>query len=550
MSTPLCSGRFAAVAALLGATTGLTLSAAPQVIIKADDLRYVASSTVDARWQRFADLIEQRHLRAAIGIITESLEASGPDYHEWIRVRHERGAIEFWHHGHGHSRDPATSPAWWEYRNSGYAAQKESFERGMTLAREKLGIIFRTFGAPYNQTDADTVRVLEENPDLRVWLYPSSTAGSTKLALARIGALNIEPATGVIDAEPFIANYPAHAGEPVLVLQCHPGQWDEASHAEFIRILDYLTDQGAVFVTPTEYYNQLYPAGQYRYDLSMPTELGGRYRWERSFDLRNWERWGSPFTGNGQAMATSAVFYGETQAFFRRETLPADAPLFINTFEDLSAFNDVSPATATASAGVALVDASTSPANLAGSGSGLRFYDHSVTVGVRALQDLALPMAFKLEIAFYNNNEDTVDTFHGPALRFGNTGAGLSSSTNATFYINFRKDSAIRAYYGANAFAEVRAAPGVAHVLTLYVNADPAASVTYEGPSATRTLAPMSYDAYVNDIRIGSTTSGMAFMNPSGYTQANGIGRFGFTTASTHTGADFSFDNLIISPIP
>lgn len=788
MSISFRAGRRAAAAALLCLTSSLALQAAPQVIIKADDLRYVASTTVDARWQRFADTIEQRRLRAAIGIITNSLESAGPDYYEWIRSRHRGGRIEFWHHGYDHSRDPASSTAWWEYKNTGYAAQKESFERGMTLAREKLGLTFRTFGSPYNQTDADTVQVLEENSDLRVWLYPSSTAGSSKLALARIGALNIEPSTGVIAADSFIANYPNYDDEAVLVLQCHPGQWDEGSHAEFIRIVefliaqgasfttpfayyretngipyailkadnieynlgsgtpnatwqrfldflrdrnlkatagvrgdtledvggvnkapyytwlrdaagdgtfeyflygydhsrdsgsptawwefrntdyafqkehftrtaqlvqeklditlrafgaswnqtdettvrileespdikvwlygnpaatttklvlrrisqinieqpvhepnsaylisnyptyknepvlvlqghpadwdteasfaefvaivDYLTDQGVVFVTPSEYYDLLYPTGEYRYEFSMLTELGARYRWERSYDLKTWENWGSTFSGNGQAMGASAVFYGESEAFFRRTTLAADAPLVIETFESLSAFNDISPSSPTATAGVTLADATTTPANLAGPGSGMRFFDYSTSASVRALQDIVLPKAFKLEVAFYNHNVDSTDTFQGPTLRFGNTGASLASSTNATFYINFRKDNAIRAYYFGNAYGEVQVSPGAAHTLTIYVNADTTESVTYEGPSAARTLGPMTFDAYVNGVRIGTAANGLPFMNPSGYTPANGIGRFGFNTSSTHTGADFSFDNLIISPLP
>jgi peptidoglycan/xylan/chitin deacetylase (PgdA/CDA1 family) len=123
----------------------------------------------------------------------------------------------------------------------------------MRLGKEKLGITFRTFGAPYNATDATTVQVLEANPDMRVWLFPQ-TRETSLLPLPRIGEMNIERGTGIVKYAPFAANYPAHADEPVLVLQCHPVNWDERSWNDFKKIIALLKKEGATFTTPTDYF--------------------------------------------------------------------------------------------------------------------------------------------------------------------------------------------------------------------------------------------------------------------------------------------------------
>jgi peptidoglycan/xylan/chitin deacetylase (PgdA/CDA1 family) len=233
--------------------SGLSLSAAPQIIIKADDVGN-RGAQLEPAWQRFVDLIEAKDIQASIGLVTDSLEADNEAFLAWIRDQHDSGLIEFWHHGYDHSRERGVSKTtWWEFRNTDYEKQKFHFERGMELGKEKLGITFRTFGSPYNANDATTVKVLEENPDLRIWLYPPNIP-SSKLPLKRIGALNIERPVGVINFEPFASNYPDHTDEDVLVLQCHPGNWDENSWSEFEKIVDFLKVQGATFTTPTAYF--------------------------------------------------------------------------------------------------------------------------------------------------------------------------------------------------------------------------------------------------------------------------------------------------------
>jgi hypothetical protein len=78
--------------------SGLSLSAAPQIIIKADDVGN-RGAQLEPAWQRFVDLIEAKDIQASIGLVTDSLEADNEAFLAWIRDQHDSGLIEFWHHG-------------------------------------------------------------------------------------------------------------------------------------------------------------------------------------------------------------------------------------------------------------------------------------------------------------------------------------------------------------------------------------------------------------------------------------------------------------------
>jgi peptidoglycan/xylan/chitin deacetylase (PgdA/CDA1 family) len=528
----------------------------PYVIIKADNVGYdFAANAPIPQWQRFLDFLHERNLAAAVGLRGDTLEdQAGRDkssYYEWLRNAAEEGAFEYFLYGYDHSRDQANSPpTWWEFRNTDYSFQKQHFDRVAELAEGKLGITLESFGASWNQTDATTLQILEESPEIKVWLYGNPNVETSKLVLRRYGDINIEQPVHEPNLAYFKEHYPAYADREILVIQGHPEDWEtDEAFAEFVGIVDYLLDQGAEFVTPMEYHEIVRPSGVHSFEWSLPSAAGVRYQMERSNDLESWERFGDQYFGNDEARVHTLVFQDEAVSqFFRTIEVPADEPLYVNDFDDLSSFNDLSPAVADAEAGVVLLDATTDPVNPLGEGSALRFYDYSISAGVRAFEDVSLPRAFKLELLFSNLNVESTNPWEGPTFRFGNSGASLASSSNAAFYINFRKDNTIRAYHGEGN-TDLIPGDGLVHRLTLYINADESASIGYEGPSDSRTLAPASFDAYVDDVRVGSMSSGFPFINPAGYDASKGLGRFGFVTASTQQGGDFVFDRLLISPL-
>ncbi len=221
---------------------------APVVILKLDDLRATtAPGGFSAAWSRLFTYAESKPLTLSVGIICNSLESSNPDYIASIRQIHTAGRVEFWNHGYLHVRDqpPGTS----EFKGTGLEYQRMNFQAGQRLARERLGFPFHTFGAPFNQVDAITRQVLEEDPEMQTWFFGLNS--SRIMSLSRW--LNLEVATGVLDYDTFVAAYPAQRQRPYLVLQGHPGAWDEANFITFTRIVDFLISDGVSFMTPSSY---------------------------------------------------------------------------------------------------------------------------------------------------------------------------------------------------------------------------------------------------------------------------------------------------------
>ncbi|WP_309380872.1 hypothetical protein [Cerasicoccus frondis] len=112
---------------------------------------------------------------------------------------------------------------------------------------------FSTFGAPFNAVDDDTRIALGQFPELNVWLYGSGKSVQGAKSLKRDYKVNLEPKVGHVDFEVFKKSYESNPPKSPLVLQGHPGMWDESEFAEFIKIVSYLREQGATFALPRDF---------------------------------------------------------------------------------------------------------------------------------------------------------------------------------------------------------------------------------------------------------------------------------------------------------
>lgn len=239
-------------------------TAPPVIILKLDDVKQVHGG-VHAHWQRVADELKSRRIPGSFGVICETLAEATPKYVKWIKDRQESGEIEFWFHGydHGVHRDDGTD--YNEFMHRSYEEQKARVDKSQKLALKKLGFAFRTFGPPggtyTGSFDAETLRVMHDDPYMRVWLYPQPLdEAGRKLAaqgkiviLDRVWEVNLESAVGMPDFARFAKGYALHPDRKHFVLQGHPAMWDDARFAEFGKILDFLVAQKAVFLTPTAY---------------------------------------------------------------------------------------------------------------------------------------------------------------------------------------------------------------------------------------------------------------------------------------------------------
>ena len=242
------------------------------IILKLDDLSQ-KQGTILPNFRKMAELLAARHIKGSFGVIcavgwpgAQALEDSGPEYIAWVKQLHASGQIEFWFHGWDHATQEEAGEAYCEFTNRSYEEQKRRFDHAQKVAREKFGFTFQTFGpgggiSKFPTFDATTLQVLADDPFIKVWLSPKlSDDASRKLEAAgkvtvldRVADVNLERTVGEPDFDWFLKGYLKHPDREYFVLQGHPNTWDDAKFAEVLKIIDYLIQQHAVFMTPTEY---------------------------------------------------------------------------------------------------------------------------------------------------------------------------------------------------------------------------------------------------------------------------------------------------------
>lgn len=229
----------------------------PTIILKMDDLRNSGSNAYNnGVWERFADSIKSYNINAGIGVVWEDVTEGPQDYLDLILDYHNSDTFEIWHHGWTHTRNDYApdnnNPG--EFEGTPYEYQKTLFEYAMDTAQTELGITLRTFGAPYNATDETFSQVISENPDMKVWLYCEDTSYD-EMCLVRGSGNQLESSTGVVSYSSFETAYTSNTND-YLVLQGHPGRWDDTSFEEFDRVVDSLQAWGSTFMLPYDYYLQ------------------------------------------------------------------------------------------------------------------------------------------------------------------------------------------------------------------------------------------------------------------------------------------------------
>ncbi|MEM6333862.1 MAG: DUF2334 domain-containing protein [Planctomycetota bacterium] len=225
---------------------------APRIVLKLDDMKH-RGGTLDPGWQMTLAYLDEHDIPASIGVVGNTLENAPQAYLDRLIALDATGRYELWNHGWSHTRDKETGIA--EFRGSGFEYQLDRFARTQQFARDTLGIDFVGFGAPYNQTDADTARVIEQHPEVRWWMYPPRSAQVPRgvLPLYRVGSVNIEIPVHNPNPQALREAFPEHRDEPVLVIQGHPMSWDVGDRFEkFTQIIEYLRAEGCTFVLPRD----------------------------------------------------------------------------------------------------------------------------------------------------------------------------------------------------------------------------------------------------------------------------------------------------------
>lgn len=243
----------------LAALGALTLSASaqsptpgqpPMVILKLDDLTKPSPA-----FQQVTDYLKEKNIKCAIGIICKSLDSGNQAYYDWIKGLNQSGLVEFWNHGWDHAHWQENGQDMYEF-TAPYAQQKEHFEHAQQIAKDKLGLTLIAFNAGYGKTTDDTLKVLSENPDTKVYLFgdPTKAAATPNMLILDRPAANLEVPTFVPNPVKFQHDFEKLRGtRDIFVIQGHPDMWKGDGFENFKKIVEYLAAQGCTFTTPHEY---------------------------------------------------------------------------------------------------------------------------------------------------------------------------------------------------------------------------------------------------------------------------------------------------------
>lgn len=231
---------------VLAADPSPTTRPAPVILLKLDDIVADKNRPISPRWQRTLEFIEQEGIKANFGIIGYSLEEDAPAYFAWIRETAARGNIEFWNHGY-RNRKSAQEPD--EFAGT-LQEQTDALQKTQRLAKEKLGLTLKAFGAHWSKTNEHTAAALATCPEIRFWFCEPGNRtqpGQTALITNRLEQPTFVP--NPQNMQKVLERWK----EPYLVLQGHPNGWDDQRFADFVTIIRDLKSRGCRFMTMSEY---------------------------------------------------------------------------------------------------------------------------------------------------------------------------------------------------------------------------------------------------------------------------------------------------------
>jgi len=219
------------------------------VILKADDIIF-SDSLISPRWIKYFKYSVENNIKSGIGIIGNSLEKGNNDYYDYLKTLIKSNYFEIWNHGYNHvlGVKKEDGSLYSEFRNSGYEYQKHEIEMTQSLCKKYLNYTPKAFGAPGNAIDETTTKVIDENPDIKIWLFGKKE--TKKLCINRIAEIEFPYGHPIYDK--FVNNY--LPDEKLLTFQIHPKMWDDEKFDIFNRIIEYLETQKVTFLTPSEYY--------------------------------------------------------------------------------------------------------------------------------------------------------------------------------------------------------------------------------------------------------------------------------------------------------
>ena len=218
----------------------------PQVIIlKADDLGVGNYKLFD---KTYDILKEEGVTEVSFGVIGD--DCAGDDTEEFWQYMNKfiTDGAEIWNHGKEHLINGSDAS---EFSGAyGYDKMKENVAFTQNLVKENTGYQITTIGAPGNAVSEEFAKMLyAEFPEINKVFF-SKNKGFYAFKLDN--SITIESETEGITFDMFMSAY--NPNMSYTVIQFHPNRLNKFDKwEEFRKVIQYLNEQGCVFMTPSQY---------------------------------------------------------------------------------------------------------------------------------------------------------------------------------------------------------------------------------------------------------------------------------------------------------
>lgn len=219
----------------------------PKIILKLDDYKVRNNTCKGLQTLAF---LKEKNVKAGFGVIATYCDAtSAKVFGEYLNAKNNNGEklFEVWNHGFDHIKP--------EFKDTSFEYQRKHFLMADSIIIANIGVEARTFGAPYNANDANTLKVISLIPRYKT-IFFSQVKPDQASGLFNLGnRINLEVKTGMPDSAFFVTNYLAQKEKysDYIVLQAHPPHFTPESFEQFKKVINFLLKEKCEFVLPDEY---------------------------------------------------------------------------------------------------------------------------------------------------------------------------------------------------------------------------------------------------------------------------------------------------------
>jgi hypothetical protein len=225
------------------------------VVFKFDDLNNANWKT----WKTVTDIVLQKDVTAELGIFAQSLTSGDEEYMKYIQsIVNDPKHFEIWLHGWTGDAN--------EFLIDDYNVQLDHIVKSRVTMLQKFDYILRDFQDHYNGGNQLTVKIINEEPFIKGWVYFQNSifknVHGVKPEKQVMPILNVymEPKVGTVSYAKFASDWKKFNADTLdyVVVQGHAwGYRTDSLRNEFSKVVDDLKSKGVIFTHFRKYNNMV-----------------------------------------------------------------------------------------------------------------------------------------------------------------------------------------------------------------------------------------------------------------------------------------------------